>query len=209
MTESGFPFFMMVWLAGVFIFWTAAYVLIIWRGFRDRICGMPAAALCANIAWEFIYLFVFPQGMLRTLATAIWLVLDVIIFLQFVVFSKGLWSSARFKVTALALFLAIAFTLQVSASIDLHDPEGTYTGFAINLMMSILFIAMLLTRGHAGQSVLIGYAKMLGTFCASVVSYTQYPDSMFLTVSYVLIVILDALYIYLLYAWPGKQAAVT
>ncbi|MDF2715040.1 MAG: hypothetical protein K0R28_1965 [Paenibacillus sp.] len=195
-------------LVAVFLFWSIAYLLIIWRSFRDRTCGMPFAALCANIMWEFAYLFVFTHGFPRNAATAAWLALDCVILVQFVIYSRGIWSSTKFKYSVLAFSLLIAFLVQVGASIDFNDPEGKYTGFGINLMMSILFISMLLSRGNAGQSMSIGYAKMLGTFCASIVFYTRYPESVLLTMLYVLILLLDIIYIYLLYTRPGKPTAI-
>jgi hypothetical protein len=49
-------------LVGTGIFWTITYLLIIRRGFLDHTYGMPLIALCANLTWEFIFSFVFPQG---------------------------------------------------------------------------------------------------------------------------------------------------
>ena len=46
-------------VAGCFVFWLAAYVLIIRRGLKDRTFGMPIAALCGNIAWEVLFSHVF------------------------------------------------------------------------------------------------------------------------------------------------------
>ncbi len=42
-------------LLGSGLFWTVTYLLIIRRGFRDQTYGMPLVALCANLAWEFIF----------------------------------------------------------------------------------------------------------------------------------------------------------
>lgn len=43
------------------IFWTITYLLILQRSIQDRIIGMPMVALCMNIAWEFIFSFVYPS----------------------------------------------------------------------------------------------------------------------------------------------------
>ncbi|WP_127584213.1 transmembrane-type terpene cyclase [Paenibacillus koleovorans] len=194
--DSPFQFLLLV---GIFVFWSLAYVLIIWKGFRDRTCGIPFAALCANLMWEFIYLFVFPHGWLRDLGTAIWLALDLVILYLFLRYTKnGLWASNRFKAIVLSFSLLLAFLLQVGFSLDFDDAAGIYTGFGINLMMSLLFVRMVLTQSTTGQSVLIGYAKMLGTFCASLVYYRLNPDDFLLNVLYVSILLLDLIYIYLL-----------
>src|SRR5579883_3403907 len=39
-------------------FWTAAYVLLIRVGVRERTFGMPVAAFATNISWEFMFAFV-------------------------------------------------------------------------------------------------------------------------------------------------------
>ncbi len=37
------------------VFWLIAYILIIYRGFKDKSYGMPIVALCGNLAWEIIF----------------------------------------------------------------------------------------------------------------------------------------------------------
>lgn len=37
------------------VFWLLAYILIIYRGFKDKSYGMPVVALCGNLAWEIIF----------------------------------------------------------------------------------------------------------------------------------------------------------
>jgi hypothetical protein len=48
-------------LVGSGLLWTVTYLLIIRRGFLDHTYGMPLAALCANLSWEFVFSFVFPK----------------------------------------------------------------------------------------------------------------------------------------------------
>lgn len=43
------------------IFWAITYLLILHRSIQDRVIGMPMVALCLNIAWEFIFSFVYPS----------------------------------------------------------------------------------------------------------------------------------------------------
>jgi hypothetical protein len=44
------------------IFWTITYLLIIQRSIQDKSVGMPMAAICMNIAWEFIFSFILPSN---------------------------------------------------------------------------------------------------------------------------------------------------
>jgi hypothetical protein len=183
---------------GVGFFWAITYIFVIYTGFRDRTCGMPFAALCANLTWELLFSFIYPNNPIQCAVTLVWLALDVIILFQFVLYSKDYSPSKNKKYAILLSSLMIAFLINLGITIEIKDFDGIYTGFGINLMMSILFIRMLMTHGLRGQSIYIAYSKWIGTFCASIVSFSLYPQSVLLPIFYVLIFILDVIYIFLL-----------
>ena len=54
------------------LFWSATYILIIRRRFKDKIFGMPMAALCANILWEAIFAFVTHHSTPQLYVNYIW-----------------------------------------------------------------------------------------------------------------------------------------
>ncbi|MFI0777069.1 hypothetical protein [Streptomyces sp. NPDC021212] len=151
--------------------WLVAYVAIVYRGFADQTFGVPLAALCANLTWEFAYGFLLdPLGDYFHTASIFGFLVDAVIAWQ-----AWKYGAAQFPNSALGkyfrpmfgLFLAIALPVNYYAFIDLADPDGEYTGFGINLMMSILYIKMLEDRGSpAGQSMYIALGKWLGTLCA-------------------------------------------
>ena len=63
--------------------------------------------------------------------------------------------------------VAIAFPVVYLGFSEFHDPDGEYTGFGINFMMSMLFVSMLLRRDSpAGQSMWIAISKWQGTLFA-------------------------------------------
>lgn len=83
--------------------------------------------------------------------------------------------------------IAIAFPVVYLGFIEFNDPDGEYTGFGINFMMSMLFVAMLLRReSPAGQSMYIAVSKWLGTLFAWIAtaltvttdSVHQWPESL-------------------------------
>ncbi|WP_156510101.1 hypothetical protein [Paenibacillus macquariensis] len=84
-------------------------------------------------------------------------------------------------------------------AIEFHDTMSLYSAFGINLVMSIFFIKMLLTKELQGQSISIAFFKMIGTLCASILSYSFFPQSVLLTILYILIFIVDAVYILLIH----------
>src|SRR5215208_1235197 len=142
-------------MVGSGVLWTLTYLLIIRQGFLHHTYGMPLAGLCANIAWEFIFAFVYPHDLPQRAVNVVWLSFDV--------------------------------------------SDGAYSAFGQNLMMSILFLTMLYSRGTMrGQSVWIAVLKMGGTALASFSFYLFNPDydgSILLPFLYVAIFIFDGIYV--------------
>jgi hypothetical protein len=185
-------------LFGVALFWTIAYILIIYKGFKDQSCGMPLVAICANITWEFLLTFLMPFHPLQQIVTLVWFLLDCIILLQFLYYSKNLYPKRTLH-ASIFTYIVIAFLLHYGMAVEFQDKMGIYSAFGINLLMSILFIKMLLTKELQGQSLSIAYFKMIGTLCASILCYSLYPQSILLMIMYILIFILDVVYILLVY----------
>ncbi|WP_438350631.1 hypothetical protein ACP8HI_08305 [Paenibacillus sp. FA6] len=183
---------------GIALFWTIAYILIIYKGFKDQSCGMPLAAICANITWEFLLTFIMPFHPIQQIITLVWFLLDCIILLQFLYYSKRTYPKRTLHISVFSL-MVIAFLLQYGMAVEFHDTMGLYSAFGINLLMSIFFIKMLLTKDLQGQSLSIAYFKMIGTLCASILCYSFYPQSLLLTMMYILIFILDVVYTILIY----------
>jgi hypothetical protein len=166
-------------MLGSGVFWTLTYILIIIRSIRDRSYGMPMIALCANISWEFIFSFVFPSHGIQRFVNIIWFALDFIILILFLRFGRKEFASlSRFVfLTMFGLALVTSFCTVMLATIDFHD-GGTYSAFGQNLMMSVLFIAMLYQRRSLrGQSVGIALSKCIGTLLASGAFYLYMPIS--------------------------------
>lgn len=179
---------------GLAIFWTITYILIIIQGFKDRACGMPLAAICANITWEFLFAFVMPFHPLQMIISLVWFLLDCVILFQAVYFAKPKFPP-RLLLPAIFFLLVISLLLHVGMVVEFHDQVGKYTAFGINLMMSVLFIELPFKQGLKGQSIYIAYYKMLGTLCASVLCYSLFPDSFLLTIMCVLVTVADLIYI--------------
>ncbi|WP_054023932.1 hypothetical protein [Bacillus sp. FJAT-28004] len=183
---------------GIALFWTIVYILVIYKGFKDQACGMPLASICANITWEFLFTFIMPFHPLQQIATLVWFLLDCIILLQFLYYSKGSYPKRTIHASIFAL-LVIAFLLHYGMAVEFHDKMGIYSAFGINLLMSILFIRMLMIKDLEGQSLSIAYFKMVGTLFASILCFSLYPQSHLLLIMYVLILVLDIVYIVLVY----------
>ncbi len=181
------------------ICWMIVYLLLIYRGFRDRTYGMPIAALCANISWEFIFSFVYPHKPPQLYIDIIWFLLDCVILWQAIRFGKAEFARPGFY-PLLALGLITAFAAIVTMSHEFQDWVGRYSAFSQNLMMSILFVFMLLQRQSTrGQSIWIGVFKMVGTLLPSLLFFFSQPNAPYMNFLFISIFIFDLLYIVLIY----------
>ena len=70
--------------------WTLAYSFIIRRGFKDRMPGMPLAALSANIVWEAVSVVWYVDGDIKLLIMqGVWLGFDLPILVQILRFGRN------------------------------------------------------------------------------------------------------------------------
>ena len=199
------------------------------RGFKDKTFGIPIAALAANLSWEAAYgFFIDPFADHIHLASIAWFVFDLVILWQAFTYGAKDFENPFVRRHFRPLLLGsivIAYPLVYLAFYEFNDPDGEYTGFGVNLLMSILFIAMLLRRNSPrGQSLYIAGAKFLGTFLAWLataltvttsttqqwpesfgsfvadsVTHTEYPLTPLINYLYLVIFVVDILYFTMLY----------
>jgi hypothetical protein len=198
-------------MLGAGVFWTVTYLLIIRRSFLDRTYGMPLVALCANISWEFLFSFVYPQSTIQQIINLIWFVLDVVILTQLLRYGLSEFANlpkrAFYMVVCLAL--ATSFCVMLLFTMEFHD-QGTYSAFGSNLLMSVLFIEMQYHRNSLrGQSISIAVCKLLGTALASLAFYFYFPlghQPLAMPFLYISILIYDVIYVGLVYRHQRREA---
>ncbi len=193
------------------IFWSITYVLIIRRGFADQTYGMPLAALCANISWEFTFSFLQPPSAIQHGVNLVWFALDAIILFQLLRYGPREFADLARPIfyALVGLTLATAFGA-VLLTTDTFRDKGAYAAFGQNLMMSALFIAMLYRRRSLrGQSLGIAVCKTIGTALASLAFflYTAISHhSALLQFLYVAILCYDLLYVGMVYEYRRAPA---
>jgi hypothetical protein len=191
--------------------WTLVYLLIIKRGFQDKTYGMPLWALTANISWEFLFSFVLlTHATVQHVIDIVWCLFDAVIVFQFLRYGRTSFRGTLLEryfylmfVVALAVSFGFIYTMTVRFETELAPGrvDGRFAAFSQNLMMSILFVAMLINRKDlSGQSIYIGLLKMLGTLLPSLLFYLIMPSDIFLNFLYVAIFAFDLLYVVLVYA---------
>jgi hypothetical protein len=160
------------------ISWTIVYIELIRRGFLDRTYGMPLFALAFNIAWEFMYAFLaFPGLSLQRIVNITWFLLDAVIVYTYFRYGRRDFPPAwqRYFIPWSLLAFAIGFVTIHAMHYEFENYRGAiYSAFAQNLMMSVLFIAMLVRRNNVqGQSMYIALFKWLGTLAPTIQFYGQ------------------------------------
>lgn len=161
--------------------WMIVYLMSIYIGFKDKSYAMPFFALALNLCWEALYAYVYlthpigeklswirPQGYISLL----WFLFDVAILYAFLKYGKkefSTFSTEKYFYPHVILGLVMAFASQYMFYYHFELDGPLYSAFVQNLIMSIAFIYMLENRKtRRGQSLIIAYAKFIGTACATV-----------------------------------------
>lgn len=185
------------------ISWTVVYLDLINRGFRDRTYGMPLFALAFNIAWEFIFGFLVGGGFsIQRIVNITWFVLDAIIVVTYFRYGRREYPATvqRWFMPWSVTAFVVAFVVIFATNLEFPDFWGArYSAFAQNLLMSVLFIAMLFGRnGVRGQSMTIAIFKWLGTLAPTIQVYAQTGSNLILALG-VAVFVYDVIYIAMLY----------
>jgi hypothetical protein len=199
------------------IAWTIVYIDSIRVGFSQRTYAMPIAALGLNIAWEWTYairdLALDPQ--LQAWVNLTWAIADVVILTTFFRFGRsefpGFVSRPLFITSGIVVIVA-SFLVQwlfIAEFGTVGMKAAQYSAFLQNLLMSGLFIAMFIARrGPRGQTLLIAFAKWIGTLAPTVL-LGFIPGSLFIIGIGLLCSVFDLAYIALLiWAKRGPSAFV-
>lgn len=192
------------------VFWIVAYVLIIIKAQKDKSYGLPLVAICLNFTWEVLAaVFIENPVWLWHIIEAIWMVVDVAILLQLLVYGKNqmmIGGLNRYFYPIVVVCLTLGFIGQYLFKDFFEDPLLFIDAFIINLVMSGLFILLALKRPN-GRGLSYGGAwfKWLGTAFTSIQCAVFLPMTMperegwaFMWFLYVSIFILDLIYIAIL-----------
>lgn len=205
------------------VFWSIAYILIIHKSFKDKTYGIPLFALSLNLAWEFIFSFIYPPGdlLFAKIIFLTWLLLDLIILYTFfkygyksgkyigIISKKSLYIFTVFILVCSILFMILSINdFSILFNNDITQTSGFIANIQ-NLIMSILFVNMLLNRGNtSGQSIYIAIFKWMGTLTVAILKFTNMLPSITTELFIIaLIQFFDILYIYLIYKFSKRKNA--
>jgi hypothetical protein len=197
--------------------WTIVYIEGIRLGFRDKSYAIPFFALALNFAWESLYTwFGFRTNgvTVQNIFNAVWFMFDIGILYTYFRFGRKYfrsgWRDPRpsgdgIFVAWSMLGLVAAFALEYAFIREFGVGKAAgYSAFLQNLLMSILFIAMLVQRGNRdGQSLSIAVNKWIGTLAPTIlyglIGEGSFPRGSFLIlVAGMLCTVFDLIYIQML-----------
>lgn len=197
------------------------YIIIIYKSFKDKTCGMPLFALALNLAWEFTFSFIYPPEnlLMARIMFILWLILDLIILYTFFKYGyenlkyKNLITKKELSIFAILdiLFSIIFIILFVNdISILYENSIVQASGFIANLqnlIMSILFVNMILNRGNTlGQSIFIAIFKWIGTLAIAILKFSNMlPSTNTELLIIMLIQVFDIIYIHLIYKISNRK----
>lgn len=199
------------------VLWLVCYVAILQRAHKYHFVEIPAAAVVANVSWEFMWSFVYlgDTGRLLEYGYRGWVFLDFVI-----VYYLFRYGRSQVVTPALAPYFKTAVGFGIaswSAALYFFVGEhydmsmGATSAYIINVMMSAVYLVMLYTHPERPFSTLIGWTKGLGTACFSLFMVmaplsrygeTALADKRFLVALCAITLVLDAAYMVAIYRRP-------
>jgi hypothetical protein len=194
--------------------WVVAYVAIVRNAVRNRFLEIPAGAVVANIAWEFVWGFLYPNELGRFFSWGyrVWFFFDLAI-----VWCLFKWGAKQADTPELAAVFRPACVFGIAAWAALvyffvHDGYdtgyGAVSGYILNTMMSALYVVLILRHGHLHDfSLVVAWSKMLGTALLTVFNFVVKPHYAYLLSLCLATLVLDLVYIAVFYAIRSGRAA--
>lgn len=191
--------------------WVISYIAIIRHGFKTKFLEMPVYVAIGNIAWEFVWSFIYKTNMgeFYLWGYRAWFFLDLVILFLLIKYGAKQFTIRSMKtyfkpiVVFLLTFFLFFFYYFVKGGYD--TPIGAVSAFFLSIGISTLYINLLLTNKNASNfSLTSGVFRAIGDTVLTifVVKYSGIEMVMVMG-SYV--VVLDFLYVILLYKMKKKQ----
>ncbi|MEO7997429.1 MAG: hypothetical protein ABI852_08290 [Gemmatimonadaceae bacterium] len=211
---TDFTVFQLALFSAGCIGWVVAYVGTAITIVKRQAVEIPAGAVAANVAWEFVWGFIIGSTMGRafTWGYALWCLQDL--FITYSTFKYGHKQVSNphlrkaFKPAMAFGIVAWAFAIYFFVKGGYDNGYGAFSGYILNVMMSALYILLLLQGNAKDFSALVGWSKMIGTGLLSVFGYIVNRHNLFLMSLCLISFILDMAYIGLLHQRSKRVALV-
>ena len=198
------------------ICWVTVYMIIIRNIRKHKFVEMPFFCVTSNIVWEFIWGFLFSDridmGQLYVYSFRAWFFIDLIIFIGIIKYGYKQMSLPEFVKNAKAIIvgLTIIWIPIIYAFIysDFDNHMGSQSSYIMNLGISMLYISMWLRiRDKEVFSPGVAWFKMIGSAFYSIYFFLAFPENYFLQAICPTVFVIDAIYVYLITTYKGKEPA--
>jgi hypothetical protein len=210
----GFNLLELAMMGTGFLLWTIAYYHIILDGRKNPVNEMPMMAAAGNIAWEFLWAFVFrktPIGVLFNVGCLCWFSMDL--FINYQVLTKNRkqeqnqWIKKNWVLIYIFSFIGYLITLFFMAEDGADNALGIQSALLLNVLMSALYIYQMVENPQfegRDYTERIAYLKMLGTGVIIVASYMIWPKNYYIAAMGLTCIIMD--FVYLTMFWKYRLA---
>lgn len=197
------------------ILWVIAYLIIIKDIRKYKFVEMPVFFACANIAWEFLWGFVFDykinMGSFFVWSYRAWFFADFFIWISVIRYGYKQFHleplRKHSKPIFIALTVAFLFILHAFISNELDNPMGAQTSYLLNFGISIVYILTWLRLGNEQPfSKSVAWCKMFGTLFYTIFFYERFPDSLYVLTIGPIIFVIDMIYIWFIYKYKRDIA---
>lgn len=181
--------------------WITAYLLIYRQNKRDNFFAFPVIILAGDAAWNFTYsgfaLITSNNPLILSIFfNFLFLFVDMLLFKQFFLdFNHNRRKDILLVVCSFLIFMLFFAVFRQVYS----DLLGINTGMIYNLVLSISFLHLLLTNTHTkGQTIIIGFFRLLGCIFAGIAIMLVGELSIFLALLIGLCITIDIFYLLIL-----------
>lgn len=186
------------------IFWNVVYVIIIRNGFKHKFIEMPVPAAASNLAWEFVwgFLFVTDLGSVFVWGLRIWFFLDLFIFWIVLKYGQKQLSTPLlikyFRPVEIASVILWSFAFYFMIKEGYDTTMGATSAYMITIIMATLYCIFYLTSSYANYySFTAAWCKMVGNTLMTIFVFIHYSDMNFLKFMTIVVLILNVIYVYL------------
>ena len=210
--------FSIFWLVLSGFCWSIVYIDGIRSGYKDQTYAIPWWALALNFAWEVLHSILGWQEFgwnVQVVINVFWAILDCGLLWTYFRYGRRYFPNSLnpnwFWVWNVAVIL-FSFGIQAAFIFEFGLVlASVYAAFGQNLLMSVLFIAMILQRNNtAGQTLRIAILKCLGTLAPTLLMGICGIDDILPPKKFVLILgsiifVFDLVYIKLVYELKRRE----
>jgi hypothetical protein len=161
------------------VFWSAGYVLMIRRGWKDKTFAEPVVVSCVNLAWEFLFSFHYTVRTFARYGNIAWMALSAVLVWMAWRFGPEDFANPLVKSAlrpSMVAMLGACLLLEWGFVEAYQDYFGKALGSVTAVINAAMFLALLLRRGSVrGQSVYIALAMLLGNLCTLYLVLQPFP----------------------------------